>query len=94
VRHDYTIPYSASHRVFSRQPRRSKNGTPEERAAKAAASSTAAAAVIEISPRRRGLYTKERAEMRAAELRELHDLLTKIDKRRLGTVLRILREAQ
>jgi hypothetical protein len=32
--------------------------------------------------------------MRAAELRELHDLLTKIDKRRLGTVLRILREAQ
>jgi hypothetical protein len=31
------FPYSASRRVAARRPRRSKNGTPEERAAKAAA---------------------------------------------------------
>jgi hypothetical protein len=30
------FPYSASRRVHSQKPRRSKNGTPEERAAKAA----------------------------------------------------------
>jgi hypothetical protein len=29
------FPYSASRRLFARRPRRSKNGTPEERAAKA-----------------------------------------------------------
>jgi hypothetical protein len=34
------FPYSASRRVAARRPRRSKNGTPEERAAKAAAAST------------------------------------------------------
>ncbi|KRR22624.1 hypothetical protein CQ14_30930 [Bradyrhizobium lablabi] len=46
------FPYSVSRRVHSRKPRRSKNGTPEERAAKAAAEVHAtAAAVIEISPR-------------------------------------------
>src|SRR5580658_10488638 len=31
------FPYDASRRMHSRKPRRSKNGTPEERAAKAAA---------------------------------------------------------
>ena len=31
------FPYSASRRVYSRRPRVSKNGSPEERAAKAAA---------------------------------------------------------
>jgi hypothetical protein len=31
------FPYEASRRVYSKKPRRSKNGTPEERAAKAAA---------------------------------------------------------
>ena len=34
------FPYSAARRVLARRPRRSKNGTPEERAAKAAAAST------------------------------------------------------
>jgi predicted alpha/beta-hydrolase family hydrolase len=33
----FKFPYDASRRVQSRKPRRSKNGTPEERAAKAAA---------------------------------------------------------
>ncbi|MEK9281177.1 hypothetical protein MTR72_16405 [Bradyrhizobium sp. ISRA442] len=32
-----TLPYSVSRRIHSRKPRRSKNGTPEERAAKAQA---------------------------------------------------------
>src|ERR1700733_8505746 len=31
----FKFPYDASRRVHSRKPRRSKNGTPEERAAKA-----------------------------------------------------------
>ena len=31
------LPYSVTRGAFSRKPRRSKNGTPEERAAKAAA---------------------------------------------------------
>src|ERR1700676_3358772 len=47
------FPYSSSRRVHSKKPRRSKNGTPEERAAKeakAAATSTPAT-VIEISRR-------------------------------------------
>jgi len=46
------FPYSASRRVFSQKPRRSKNGTPEERAAKAAAATpTAVATVTKISSR-------------------------------------------
>lgn len=36
------FPYIASRRIFSRRPRVSKNGTPEERAAKAAAEAAAA----------------------------------------------------
>jgi hypothetical protein len=47
------FPYNASRRVHSRRPRWSKNGTPEERAAKAAAKSTAAT-VTEISGRSSG----------------------------------------
>jgi hypothetical protein len=55
------FPYSASRCIHSRKPRTSKNGTPEERAAKVAAKSTPAAAV-EIS---RGTlaYVLRRAEM-------------------------------
>jgi hypothetical protein len=44
------FPYSASRRVYSRRPRKSKNGTPEERAGKAgAAAPLTSATVIEIS---------------------------------------------
>jgi hypothetical protein len=42
------FPYSASRRVYSRRPRVSINGTPEERAAKP----TMAASVIELSGRK------------------------------------------
>jgi hypothetical protein len=43
------FPYDACRRVHSRKPRRSKNGSPEERAAKAAASETAPADVVPMS---------------------------------------------
>jgi hypothetical protein len=45
----FKFPYDASRRVHSRKPRRSKNGTPEERAAKAAAMETSPADVVPMS---------------------------------------------
>jgi hypothetical protein len=45
----FKFPYSASRRVYSKQPRRSKNGTPEERAAKAAALEATPADVVPMS---------------------------------------------
>ena len=49
------FPYSASRRIAARRPRRSKNGTPEERAAKAAAAKSdaksAAANVVDLTRR-------------------------------------------
>jgi hypothetical protein len=43
------FPYSASRRVHSKKPRRSKNGTPEERAAKVAALEAAPADIVPMS---------------------------------------------
>lgn len=40
------FPYDASRRLHSRKPRRSKNGTPAERAAKAAAQAGTPATVV------------------------------------------------
>ena len=45
------FPYDACRRVHSKKPRRSKNGTPEERAAKAAATQKPAASVTALSDR-------------------------------------------
>lgn len=45
------FPYDASRRVHSQKPRRSKNGTPEERAAKEAAMQRPVGAVIDLSNR-------------------------------------------
>ena len=45
------FPYDACRRVHSKKPRRSKNGTPEERAAKAAAKHRPAGAVISLNER-------------------------------------------
>jgi hypothetical protein len=59
------FPYIDGRRVHSRKPRISKNGTPEERAAKAAAEG------IEVP-----------AEIRKAQLLEIHRLLIIIDDRR------------
>ena len=46
------FPYSASRRVHSQKPRRSKNGTPEERAAKAAALFPSSADVVPMADAR------------------------------------------
>lgn len=45
----FKFPYDASRRVHSQKPRRSKNGTPEERAAKAAALLPTPADVVPMS---------------------------------------------
>ena len=44
----FKFPYNAQRRLHSRRPRRSKNGTPEGRAAKAAANLPPAAAVVPL----------------------------------------------
>jgi hypothetical protein len=51
------FPFGVARRAHSRRPRRSKNGTPEERAAKAAAAAAKStpATVIEISSDNQGL---------------------------------------
>lgn len=46
------FPYDACRRVHSKKPRRSKNGTPEERAAKAAAFFPASADVVPMADAR------------------------------------------
>jgi hypothetical protein len=46
------FPYTASRRVHSQKPRRSKNGTPEERAAKAAALFPTSADVVPMADAR------------------------------------------
>jgi hypothetical protein len=43
------FPYDASRRMHSRKPRRSKNGTPEERAAKAAALEATPADIVPMA---------------------------------------------
>ena len=73
------FPYSASRRVYSRRGRVSKNGTPEERAAKAAATAAelTSAAVTEISSRSGdlhrgiggGMYTRKAYATREASWR-------------------------
>jgi hypothetical protein len=46
------FPYDASRRIHSQKPRRSKNGTPEERAAKAAALFPSSADVVPMADAR------------------------------------------
>ncbi|MGY3344697.1 MULTISPECIES: hypothetical protein [unclassified Bradyrhizobium] len=47
------FPYDASRRVHARKPRRSKNGTPEERAAKEAQAAAAAPPAATVTQLRR-----------------------------------------
>ena len=61
------FPYSASRRVHSRKPRRSKNGTPEERAAKATAALPPAADIVALGPQE---PLCDRRKLRANPLRE------------------------
>jgi hypothetical protein len=65
------FPYSAARRVHSRKPRRSKNGTPEERAAKAAALETTPADVVVISHVRAQTHSEvDRRKLRGSPLRD------------------------
>jgi hypothetical protein len=57
------LPYSVTRAAHSRKPRRSKNGTPEERAAKAAME-TPPADVIDLSPQ------IDRRKLRSSPLRD------------------------
>ena len=67
----FKFPYSASRRVHSKKPRRSKNGTPEERAAKAAALETTPADVVSMSPARAQAYSEvDRRKLRGSPLRD------------------------
>jgi hypothetical protein len=62
------FPYSASRRVYSKKPRQSKNGTPEERAAKAVASEGPPADVVDMSDIRDSGV--DRRQLRGSPLRE------------------------
>jgi hypothetical protein len=66
------FPYSASRRVHSQKPRRSKNGTPEERAAKAAATQSPPASIVPLSSRNQSPQeaTIDRRKLRGSPLRE------------------------
>jgi hypothetical protein len=71
------FPYDACRRVHSRKPRRSKNGTPEERAAKeaeAAAALSPAATVLELP----GIPRRSLLEQ---EFREKIDQLDPLDRK-------------
>jgi hypothetical protein len=57
----YKFPYDACRRVHSRKPRKSRNGTPEQRAAKAAAITKAPADGL-------ASYVKAPSEMRHPEI--------------------------
>ena len=65
------FPYDACRRVHSRKPRRSKNGTPEERAAKAATLETTPADVVSMSRVRAQAHSEvDRRTLRGSPLRD------------------------
>jgi len=65
------LPYSVTRGAHSRKPRRSKNGTPEERAAKTAASETAPADVVPMSRLRAEAHSEvDGRKLRGSPLRD------------------------
>jgi hypothetical protein len=67
----FKFPYDASRRVHSQKPRRSKNGTPEERAAKAAASLPPPADVVPMADLREQARSEvDGRKLRGSPLRE------------------------
>ena len=65
------FPYSVSRRAHSQKPRKSKNGTPEERAAKAAALEIAPADVVSMSRFRAEAHSEiDRRKLRGSPLRD------------------------
>src|SRR5438477_8965945 len=73
------FPYSASRRVHSKKPRRSKNGTPEERAARAAADAAKMplASVVDLSRiEARSREDVDRRKLRGSPLRDKVPLIS------------------
>jgi hypothetical protein len=72
------FPYSASRRVHSQKPRRSKNGSPEERAAKAAATQPPPASIVSLSARNQSPEepTIDRRKLRGSPLRDKIPLIS------------------
>jgi hypothetical protein len=67
----FKFPYDASRRVHSQKPRQSKNGTPEERAAKAAASLPPPADVVPMADlREQARSAVDGRKLRGSPLRE------------------------
>jgi hypothetical protein len=66
------FPYSASRRIHSKKPRRSKNGTPEERAARAEADTRMPAAVVDLRarPADYASNTVDKRKLRGSPLRD------------------------
>jgi hypothetical protein len=66
------FPYSASRRVHSQKPRRSKNGSPEERAAEAAATQPPSASIVPFADRDQSPEDPpiDRRKLRTSPLRE------------------------
>jgi hypothetical protein len=65
------FPYGSCRRVHSKKPRRSKNGTPEERAAKVAAFEATPADVVLMSDVREQAHSEiDRRKLRGSPLRD------------------------
>jgi hypothetical protein len=68
----FKFPYDACRRVHSKKPRRSKNGTPEERAAKAAALLPPPADIVSMSTARAAADSDvDGRKLRGSPLRDL-----------------------
>jgi hypothetical protein len=72
------FPYDACRRVHSKKPRRSKNGSPEERAAKAAATQSPPASIVSLSARNQPPEepTIDRRKLRGSPLRDKIPLIS------------------
>jgi hypothetical protein len=65
------FPYDACRRAHSRKPRRSKNGTPEERAARVAALQTGLADVVPMARARAEAHSEvDRRKLRRSPMRD------------------------
>jgi hypothetical protein len=84
------FPYNASRRVHSRKPRRSKNGTPEERAANASAARpdpAPLANVVQLSRAPAVVFMPPTAE-ETARFQALYEQMGSEDKLHISNLLR------
>ncbi len=80
------FPYGACHRVHSRKPRRSKNGTPEERAANAAGAAARASGGAIVPIRK----AESNEPPKFAVARAVRAVLESLDERELWAVTRVM----